>query len=100
MAKTHDLSVQLAKVQARSREQGQRPGARAATPRQAPVKMTATLEPQPYRRLVSYAISLAGELGVTRVTHADLFRALVAELDDNPELQDRIKARIARQMAE
>lgn len=73
----------------------------ATTPsvvRSTPVRITADLPPQSYRSLVDYSAALANRLGRARVPHVNVIRALVVELSQDDELQQRIAKRVAQQL--
>lgn len=92
-----------ADIAARAAKLGERKGSRAAepttddtpvarvqAPRAKPVRVTTDLAPQSYRQLVAYCQRLAEELGRAKVPHVEVIRALVGELETNPELQATI----------
>lgn len=92
-----------ADIAARAARLGDRKGGRAAepstdetlvarvqVPRAKPVRVTTDLAPQSYRQLVAYCQRLAEELGRAKVPHVEVIRALVGELETNPELQATI----------
>lgn len=69
---------------------GETPVAREPAPRAKPVRVTTDLAPQSYRQLVAYCQRLAEELGRAKVPHVEVIRALVGELETDPELQATI----------
>lgn len=71
-------------------------GRTAAAPRVKPVRVTTDLSPQAHRALTAFTAELAQELGVARVAHSEVIRALLAELETSPELRAAVTSRLAR----
>lgn len=69
---------------------------RRAAPRSKPVRVSADLPPQTYRALVTYCTDSAEQIGRTKVSHVEVLRALVVELDKNPDLRRTITERLAQ----
>lgn len=67
----------------------------APIPRAKPIRITADFAPQVYRSLTRFCDQLAIALGRPRVPQVEVLRALLAELDDDDDLQTRIQERIA-----
>ena len=63
---------------------------RMPAPRAKPVRVTTDLAPQSYRGLLAYSAGLAEDLGRAKVPHVEVIRALIAELNTNPALQETI----------
>ncbi len=66
----------------------------AAVPRVKPVRVTTDLPPQTHRALTAMSVDLAQQLGVARVPHSDIVRALLAELETDPQLQRKVCSRL------
>ncbi|WP_162925059.1 hypothetical protein [Mycetocola zhujimingii] len=62
--------------------------------------MSADLAPQDYRALLAYCAAMAEDLGKAKVAHVLVIRALVAELNTNPELQETIRKAVVAQMSD
>lgn len=116
MSKQSDLAARAAKLTTRTaagrppaaEEPGRgdvaevapkRPAARAV-PRAKPVRVSADLAPQDYRALLAYSAAMAEELGRAKVAHVLVIRALVSELNANPELQRTIRQAVATQLSD
>lgn len=69
---------------------------RRSVPRSKPVRVSADLPPQTYRALVNYCTDSAEQIGRTKVSHVEVLRALVAELDKNADLRRIITDRLAQ----
>lgn len=65
-------------------------------PRAKPVRVTTDLAPQSYRALLSYCAEMAEDLGRAKVPHVEVIRALISELNANPELQATIRQAVAK----
>ncbi|MGO1489454.1 MAG: hypothetical protein ACTHWA_13025 [Arachnia sp.] len=72
------------------------PTVSAPVPRAKPVRVTTDLAPQSYRELVAYCQRLAEDLGRAKVPHVEVIRALVGELETNPELQATVANTVRR----
>lgn len=72
----------------------------ATPPRTKPVRVTADLAPQSYRGLVAFCTDLAGQLGRAKVPLVEVIRALVDQLDDDPQLRSQITALIQQRTDE
>lgn len=66
----------------------------ASAPLADKVRLSADIAPEAYRALVSWCQDVALKVGRTRVKHVWAIRALVDELQENPELQARIIERL------
>lgn len=64
---------------------------RAAEPRTKPVRITTDLAPKTYRVLQDYCAKTARALSWPKVPHAEVIRALIAELGTNAELQATVR---------
>lgn len=64
------------------------------TPRTKPVRLSVDTPVQSYRFLTEWAAQVSIELGVPRVAHSEIVRALIRELSQDVELQARIRAAI------
>lgn len=94
-----------ANIAARAAKLGERKGGRSAetgaqepsgaratvVPRAKPVRVTTDLAPRSYRALVAYCQALAETLGRAKVPHVEVMRALVDQLETDPELQAAIE---------
>lgn len=94
-----------ANIAARAAKLGERKGGRSAdagvqesastratvVPRAKPVRVTTDLAPRSYRALVTYCQSLAETLGRAKVPHVEVMRALVDQLETDPQLQAAIE---------
>lgn len=69
----------------------------ATAPRSKPVRLSVDLAPTAYRRLTEFCHSSADALGMARVTSVDVIRALLAELNQDTQLAERVRTRIADQ---
>lgn len=70
-----------------------------SAPRAKPVRVTTDLAPQSYRGLLAYSAGLAEQLGRAKVPHVEVIRALIAELNTNPALQETIGKAIRAQLS-
>ena len=70
-----------------------------AAPRAKPVRVTTDLAPQSYRGLLAYSAGLAEDLGRAKVPHVEVIRALIAELQTNPALQETISKAVRAQLS-
>ncbi|MEB0288538.1 hypothetical protein QN355_18560 [Cryobacterium sp. 10S3] len=61
--------------------------------------MTTDLAPQSYRGLLAYSAGLAEDLGRAKVPHVEVIRALIAELNANPALQETIGKAVRTQLS-
>lgn len=78
------------------------PPARAqqrSAPRAKPVRVTTDLAPQSYRALLAYCAEMAEGLGRAKVPHVEVIRALISELNANPELQATIRQAVTKQLS-
>ena len=78
------------------------PSARAqqrSAPRAKPVRVTTDLAPQSYRALLAYCAEMAEGLGRAKVPHVEVIRALISELNANPELQATIRQKVTTQLS-
>src|SRR5690606_22965706 len=81
--------------------EGQEPPQRGRTaPRTADYRTTVDLSPADHRRLRRISEDLAEELGRAEVPRRHIWLALLAELDTDPALRDRIRERLADHYAE
>lgn len=69
----------------------------AAPVRIKPVRITADLSPQAYRRLSTRSAEVAAELGRAKVPLVDILRALVDRLDTDPDMRADVTADLRRQ---
>ena len=72
---------------------GSRP-ARTGVPRAKTVRITLDLAPLQYRRLNRWCDEAAETLGVARVTSVSVLRQLLVQLDNDPELGERLLAQL------
>jgi hypothetical protein len=68
-------------------------------PRAKPVRVTTDLAPQSYRALLSYCAEMAEDLGRAKVPHVEVIRALISELNANPELQATIRQAVTKSLS-
>lgn len=68
-------------------------------PRAKPVRVTTDLAPQSYRALLSYCAEMAEDLGRAKVPHVEVIRALISELNANPELQATIRQAVTKTLS-
>jgi hypothetical protein len=97
--KKTDLANRMALVTDRAprrdgSEEGKVTASKKPAPRTRAVRITADLAPLSYDRLVDYSRDVARQLGRTRVSQVEVIRALLAELDDNPDLRKAVADRI------
>lgn len=67
--------------------------------RTKPVRITTDLDPQTYRALTVYSADVAAAMGRAKVAHADVVRGLIAELQANADVRDRVAAHIATRLS-
>jgi hypothetical protein len=67
---------------------------RTTKPRTAKVRITVDLAPLLYRRLGAWCTDAAEKLGVPKVHAADVLRALIEEVDADPQLAQAIRDRL------
>lgn len=60
--------------------------------RTKPVRMSAHLEPQPYRRLAEFSVEVGEQVGKTKIPLVEIIRALVDRLNTDPDLKAQIAA--------
>lgn len=70
-----------------------------SAPRAKPVRVTTDLAPQSYRGLLSYCAEMAEDLGRAKVPHVEVIRALISELNANPELQATIRQAVTKTLS-
>ena len=78
------------------------PAARApqrSAPRAKPVRVTTDLAPQSYRALLAYCAEMAEDLGRAKVPHVEVIRALISELNANPDLQATVRQAVTKQLS-
>lgn len=66
--------------------------------RTKPVRLSTDLAPVSYRFLTGYASDVATHAGRARIAHSDIIRALITELEHDPQLRARITDTIANQL--
>jgi hypothetical protein len=66
----------------------------AAAPRARPVRLTVDLAPVLHRDLTRWCADAADALGLAKVPAAAVVRALVQELDGNPDLAAAVRRRL------
>lgn len=71
---------------------------KSPTPRAKPVRMSTDLAPQSYRALLDYCQDLAAAIGAARVPHTEVIRALVDQLETDPDLQQTIAADVTARL--
>lgn len=94
MSKATDIAARAAKLSER-RGGRETPGDTVSSPanqvrsapRAKPVRVTTDLAPQSYRQLVAYCTELAETFGRAKVPHAEVIRALIGELETDPDLR-------------
>lgn len=59
-----------------------------------PVRITTDVTPAAYRALTAFSGELAASLGRPKIAHTEVVRALLAQLEDDPELRITIAAKI------
>lgn len=64
------------------------------TGRTKEVRLSVALAPGPYHQLVTYTNTLAMALGLPRIAHVKIIRALLEELQNDTELQEKVKQRV------
>jgi hypothetical protein len=74
---------------------------RAAEPAPAPsslrpVRMSVDLEQESYDKLIRYAVGVSFERGLPPIHRVQVFRALLAELEEDAGLRERIADRLAK----
>lgn len=62
--------------------------------RSRPVRITVDLPPATHQQLIRWCTDAAADLGRARVPAAEVVRAALDELHDDPDLADRIRTRI------
>lgn len=75
-----------------TRQKSSKPAATA--PLSEKVRLSADIAPEAYRALVSWCADIATKIGRTRIQHVWVIRALVDEMQENPELQAKIIERL------
>ena len=80
----------------------EQPRAHPPAPRAAPVRLSVDLPPAHYQAITAWpaAAGIPEAAGVLKVPTVEVFRALAAELLENPELQERISARVIAELRE
>lgn len=107
MSKATDIAARAAKLSERRGGREMTGDATSPTanqvksaPRAKPVRVTTDLAPQSYRQLVAYCGELAETFGRAKVPHAEVIRALVAQLEADPALRlaiaDAVQARMSK----
>jgi hypothetical protein len=66
------------------------PPAKTPSPRVNPVKLTLPLAPQTYRWLTGWAATQAERAELTRLPLTEVLRELVNQLQNDPDLQERV----------
>ena len=66
----------------------------AAAVRTDPIRITLDLAPQAHRQLKALCDEIAAELGRARVPSAEVFRALLSQVEVNPALLEAVKEEI------
>lgn len=92
-----NLAARAARAARRTEEAStQQPPAkpRAPKPQTAKVRITLDLAPLLYRTLQSWCADAARQLDVAKVPAADVLRALIEQVDDDPQLAEAIHARL------
>ena len=64
------------------------------------VKVSAALAPDLYRKLTRCTDDIADQVGVSKVHHVELIRALINELAESPDLKKAVAARIEEERLE
>lgn len=77
-----------------AQEQGNPANTAGSRVRSRPVRITVDLDPAAHQQLTRWCTDAAADLGRARVPAAEVFRAFLDELADDPELADRIRGRL------
>jgi hypothetical protein len=95
MTKAQDFAARAAKVA------GTTTKAKAPAVRTAPVKMTVELDPGLYSFVKAFpeAQGIPAALGKVRVPTVEVFRALLEELEEDPDLAGRVAGRVRDNLA-
>lgn len=88
-----DRAAQAARVLSRS-EPEEKPQAPSRAPLSKPVRVSADLPPKTYKQLQEFCQDAAVDLGVPRVAHVKVLRALLQELAEHEDLRKRVCQRI------
>jgi hypothetical protein len=75
-------------------ETGQAPERGKTARRTKPVRITVDLTPEDYRRMRHVVGELAADTDIPTLAHSVMWRALLRQLDSDPELFEAIAARI------
>ena len=78
------------------------PRAHPPAPRAAPVRLSVDLAPAQYQAITAWPAEsgIPEAAGVLKVPTVEVFRALAAELLEDPDLQDRIRGRVIAELRE
>lgn len=76
------------------------PRKKPPAPRAKPVRLSVDLSPEQYREVTAWPVEagIPEAAGVLKVPTVEVFRALVDELMDDPELQDRVRIRVIAEL--
>lgn len=85
------MSGRLDRLAASKNRQEAAPVARALRP----VRMSVDLDPAVYDALVRFAVGVSFERGLPPIHRVQVFRALLDELTDDPDLRARVADRLA-----
>lgn len=58
------------------------------------IRLSVAISPKVYHKLVTYTNVLAMQLGLPRIPHVHVIRALLEELDTDKSLQERVGKRV------
>lgn len=86
------MSADAAGRLAAARERPAAAPVRAAVPKTT--RVSVDLEPASYSTLVNFGVRVAYERALPPVHRVNIFRALLAELEEDPELAERVSRRL------
>lgn len=100
MSKAADnLAARAARVASRRTQEAPTAAEQAPpAPRARPIRITIDLAPVLHRELARWCANAADQVGVAKVPAAEVVRALIRELDTDPDLTTRIIASLRTEL--